>query len=147
MSQAIVNGVLYDGASIKVTLPIGPMLMFESIEYSDEFESEAKYNNRNVYIGTGRGKYKADCKISMQMAEYEMLNLYSASFGGLYNVPPFPVIVIYEKDGIAVLDEITVKPKKRGKKGKAGDKDLSIDIECEVCGPIIWNGVPAYTSN
>ncbi|MBN2546567.1 MAG: hypothetical protein JXB50_12275 [Spirochaetes bacterium] len=141
-----INGTVFDAESINCMWPTGQVVMLEDIDYSDEYEKEAIYNHKNQFIGYGRGKYKADCKITVQMSEYELLNSLSAPFGGLYRMPPVPIVVNYKNDtGASVTDTINVTFTKRGKKPKKGDKEISVTVECAVAGPILWNGVPAYS--
>lgn len=140
------NGQIFDAESIKVMFPTGMVALLDDIDYSDEKELEPIYDIHGNFAGFGRGQYKAECKVTVGMSNYELLNKFAAPFGGLYSMPPVPIVVTYINDsGVVVVDELLVKFKKRGKKGKKGDKELLVTLECEVAGPIIWNGVPAYT--
>lgn len=136
---------VFDAREIKVTWPAGDTSLIDDCDYSDEIEMEEHYDLNGNYMGTSAGKYKADCKITVNMAEYEKLNEKAKSYGGLYNMPPFPLTVVYKNTDNVITDELMIKFKKRSKKFKKDDKNLTVPLETIVCGQIVWNGVPAYT--
>jgi hypothetical protein len=139
------NGRIFDALSLKLLWPTGMATLLEDIEYGDEQEKEQINDFYNNPAGVARGSYKADCKITVGMSEYEQMNTFSASFGGLYSMPPMPVIVEYLNDsGIAVTDVIQIVFMKRSKSVKKGDKAINVTLECLVTAPIIWNGITPF---
>lgn len=91
-------------------------------------------------------EYKADCKMNVGVTEFNKIMAEAASFGGLYGLPAFKITVVYlNNDGLTFIDTITASIKKSSR--KVGDKEKWIgnDLEMNVIGPILWNGIPAYT--
>jgi hypothetical protein len=84
-----------DFESIKLLLPTGLTLGCESIDYSDEKGDEVVTGTGSLPQVSGRGEYKGTCKLEVQRLEYDKPNLFSATSGGFYNMPPIPVIASY----------------------------------------------------
>jgi hypothetical protein len=141
----MINGTTYDFESIKLMLPTGLTLGAESVEYGDEKGDEVITGTNSLPLGIGRGEYKGTCKLELQRFEYDKLNLFSASSGGFYNMPPIPVIASYGNDGQApVTDSLLVHFTKRDFKGAKGDTSLNVSIEGAITAPIVSDGVPAF---
>jgi hypothetical protein len=141
----MINGLAYDFESIKLMLPIDLTLGCESIDYSNEKGDEVITGTNNLPLGIGRGEYKGTCKLELQRMEYGKLNLFAASSGGFYNMPPIPVIASYGNAGQApVTDSMLVHFTKRGFKGSKGDTNLTVSIEGAITAPIVSDSVPAY---
>jgi hypothetical protein len=141
----MINGLTYDFESIKLMLPTGLTLGAESVEYGDEKSDEVITGTNNIPLGIGRGEYKGTCKLELQRFEYDKLNLFSASSGGFYNMPPIPVIAIYGNEGQApVTDSLLVHFTKRDIKGAKGDTSLNVTIEGAITAPLVSDGVPAF---
>ena len=141
----MINGLTYDFESIKLMLPTGLTLGCESVDYSDEKGDEVITGTNNLPLGIGRGEYKGTCKLELQRAEYDKLNIFSASSGGFYNMPPVPVIANYGNAGQApATDSMLVHFTKRNFKGSKGDTNLVVSLEGTITAPIVSNGVPAY---
>ena len=141
----MINGLTYDFESIKLMLPTGLTLGCESVDYSDEKGDEVITGTNNLPLGIGRVEYKGTCKLELQRAEYDKLNIFSASSGGFYNMPPVPVIANYGNAGQApATDSMLVHFTKRNFKGSKGDTNLVVSLEGTITAPIVSNGVPAY---
>jgi hypothetical protein len=141
----MINGLTYDFESIKLMLPTGLTLGCESIDYGDEKSDEVIPGTNNLPLGIGRGEYKGSCKLELQRLEFDKLNLFSASSGGFYNMPPIPVIASYGNAGQPpVTDSMLVHFTKRGFKGSKGDTNLAVSLEGAIIAPMVSNGVPAY---
>jgi hypothetical protein len=141
----MINGLIYDFESIKLMLPTGLTLGCESVDYGDEKNDEVITGTNNLPLGIGRGEYKGNCKLELQRLEYDKLNLFSASSGGFYNMPPIPVIASFGNVGQPpVTDTMLVHFTKRDFKGSKGDTNLVVSLEGAVTAPIVSDGVPAY---
>ena len=140
----MINGLTYDFESIKLMLPTGLTLGCESVDYGDEKGDEVITGTNNLPLGIGRGEYKGTCKLELQRAEYDKLNLFSASSGGFYNMPPIPVIASYGNSGqTPVTDSMLVHFTKRNFKGSKGDTNLAVSLEGAITAPLNSGGVPA----
>jgi hypothetical protein len=141
----MINGFTYDFESIKLMLPTGLTLGCESIDYGDEKGDEVVTGSNGLPLGIGRGEYKGTCKMELQRFEYDKLNLFSATSGGFYNMPPIPVIASYGNFGQApVTDSLLVHFTKRSTKGAKGDTNLVVSIEGVLTAPMNSDGVPAF---
>ena len=140
----MINGLTYDYEGIKLMLPTGLTLGCESIDYGDEKGDEVITGTNNIPLGIGRGEYKGTCKLELQRMEYDKLNLFSASSGGFYNMPPIPVIASYGNAGQPpVTDSMLVHFTKRNFKGSKGDTNLVVSLEGAITAPLVSDGVPA----
>jgi hypothetical protein len=141
----MINGLVYDFESIKLMLPTGLVLGAESVEYGDEKSDEVISGSNGLPLGIGRGEYKGTCKLELQRAEYDKLNLFAAPSGGFYNMPPIPVIASYGNAGqMPDTDTMTVHFTKRDFKGAKGDTNLVVSIEGALTAPMLINGVPSH---
>jgi hypothetical protein len=141
----MINGLIYDFESIKLMLPTGLTLGAESVEYNDEKSDEVISGTNSLPLGIGRGEYKGTCKLELQRLEFDKLNLFAATSGGFYNMPPIPVIASYGNAGqIPVTDSLFVHFNKRTFKGSKGDTNLTVSIEGALTAPMLSNGVPSF---
>jgi len=141
----MINGLVYDFESIKLMLPTGLTLGCESIDYGDEKGDEVITGTGSLPLGIGRGEYKGTCKLEVQRLEYDKLNLFSATSGGFYNMPPIPVIASYGNSGQApVTDSMLVHFTKRNFKGSKGDTNLVVSLEGALAAPMNSDGVPSF---
>jgi hypothetical protein len=140
----MINGLVYDFESVNLMLPTGLTLGCESIDYGDEKSDEVVNGSNNLPLGIGRGEYKGTCKLELQRLEYDKLNLFSATSGGFYNMPPLPVIASYGNMGQPpVTDSMLVHFTKRSFKGAKGDTNLVVSVEGALTAPMNSDGVPA----
>lgn len=138
-----INGKSYDWGDISVKTPYGDFEP-QSIDYDDELEKEAVYGRGNMPRGYGTGNYKASCKMSFLLDDYEQLEDICKQRGvSLYKLLIPKIVVAYANDGDRPrIDEITkVGITKVANKGQQGDKNITVDVECGVFGKIVRNGV------
>jgi hypothetical protein len=141
----MINGVIYDFESIKLMLPSGLSLTFEKISYKDKKDDEVITGSNSLPIGIGRGEYSGECELEIGRTEYEMMNVYAATHGGFYNMPPVPIIVSYGHTGQPpVTDNLLVKFNERDFSSSKGDKNLKVPLKGALAAPLVSNGVPAY---
>lgn len=145
MPGATVNGITYESRNCKCFLPSGYVIELKSIEYSDNMDKKTITNMNGIPIGETTSEYKAEAKMTIGLTEWNKLNAESAAFGGIYGMPAFPVVVSYiNNKGLTTTDSFTASIKKCSRKVDSKNEWIAQDIDLNVVGPIIWNGVPAY---
>lgn len=146
MGDLTVNGVTFSSKHVRAFLPTGYILELKSIDYGDNLEKKTQNNMNGIPIGETLEDYKADCKFDVGITEWNKLNALASSFGGIYNMPAFPIVINYKNSsGLDFTDTINASVKKTSRKVGEKDQWIGQSIECNVVGPISWNGIPAYT--
>ncbi|MDR0761111.1 MAG: hypothetical protein LBF74_13550 [Treponema sp.] len=141
----MINGIIYDFESIKVMLPTGLTLTTEKISYKDKKDDEVITGSNGLPIGIGRGEYSGECELELGRYEYDQLDVFAASSGGFYNMPPIPIVVSYGHTGqVPATDRLEVHFTERDFSGAKGDKNLKIPLKGVLTAPIKTNGRPAY---
>lgn len=141
----MINGLAYDFESIKVLLPTGAIIMLENISYKDKKDDEVITGTNNLPVGIGRGEYSGECELEMGRTDYDLLNIFAASCGGFYNMPPIPVVASYGNAGqVPVTDTMLVHFTERDLGGSKGDKSLNVKLKGPLTAPLLSNGVPAF---
>lgn len=138
-----INGIAYGWSDVSVKLQ-GLELNLQGIDYGDEQEKETVYGMGAAPMGYGRGNYKASCKMSMLLDDYEQLEEYCRSRGTkLYALVIPKIIVSYANEGGAirtdVINKVTIV--KVDNKAAQGDKSLTVEVEGLVVGKIVRNGL------
>lgn len=140
----MINGKHYSWEDITIGLPYGIGLEVQDISYDDELESESVYGKGAAPTGYGTGKYKANCKLSVTREEFSQLTEHCKKMGkALYRLPPFSITVSYADDGMPTNTDV-IKDcifKKTSNKVGNGDKSFKVDLDLQVTGLIIRNGV------
>jgi len=143
----MINGTVYDYESIGVLLPTGRTLGIEKINYKDKKEDEVINGSDGLPLGIGRGEYTGDCDAELYRAEYDVLDAYSAAYGGFYNMPPIPIVVSYGHNGQPIItDKLKVHFTERTFGGSKGDKNLKVSLKGALTAPLETNGRPAYVA-
>lgn len=140
----MINGKHYSWESITVGLPYGIALEIQDISYDDGLEKELVYGKGAAPTGYGTGKYKADAKITVTREEFKRVLEYCKKMGvSLYRLGNFPITISYADDDNPTETD-TIKGcsfTKTSHKAKNGDKSLTVDLDLNVSGKIIRNGV------
>ncbi len=145
----MINGVVYDYESIKITFPDGQVpVLAESINYSDEKADEVITGRHNLPVGIGRGAYSGKCDIELGQEDYQTFEQYMNNSGGFYNNHAVPVVVVYAVDpsSAPIVVNLVVKFKSRDFSATKGDTYLKVKISGELVQPIVRDGIPAYTA-
>jgi len=141
----MINGIIYDYESTLAELPTGMLLTIEKINYKDKKDDEVITGTNSVPIGIGRGEYSGTCDIEIGRAEYDALDKYASAYGGIYNMPPIPIVVSYGHNGQPkTTDKLEVHFNEREFGGSKGDKNLKVSLKGALTKPLITNGRPAY---
>jgi hypothetical protein len=147
-----INGKSYDWEDISVIFPDGVAAGITEIKYSDEQPVTAHYGKGAVPRAYGRGNYTASGSFVMDRDEWEKLKLALAALGGggIYDHPPFVIVVSYAASDLPpVIDTLKACKitKFDGGGGAQGDDKVSaISCEFAILEPILWNSVPAKKS-
>lgn len=140
----MINGKHYSWESITVGLPYGIGLEVQDISYDDGLEKELVYGKGAAPTGYGTGKYKADAKITVTKEEFDRLLDYCKKKGvSLYRLGEFPITVSYADDENPTKTDVIkgCSIAKASHKAKNGDKSLTVDLDLNVSGKIVRNGV------
>ncbi|GAB6100438.1 hypothetical protein JCM16358_23170 [Halanaerocella petrolearia] len=141
-----VNGKSYDWESISIKLPYGTMIAIESIEYSDEKETEANYGKGSNPYGYGEGNYSAEGKLTIRREEFEkFVDYVKQNSETLYGLDPFPITVSYANDDQPITTDKLPKCKFKSNSTSTsqGDKKVNVEKDFVILAPIEWNGLPA----
>jgi len=144
-TSLVVNGITYSSKNVKVSILTGYQVELKSIEYGDSMDKTVINNMNGIPIGENEGEYKADCKFTIGLTDFNRLNALSSASGGIYGLPAFPLVTTYiNNQKLTSVDSFTVSIKKLGRKVTEKETWIAQEIECNIIGPIYWNGVPAY---
>jgi hypothetical protein len=142
----MINGKSYAWEDVSVVMPYGLALDIDSIDYDDKKSVKRVYGKGGVARRYGSGNYEASCKVSVLREDFErMVLLAKAALVGIYDLPPFPIVVAYaNEDEPMVTDRLPLVKLTAVKSGsKQGEESVKVELEFEVLAPIQWNGVPA----
>jgi len=141
----MINGTVYDYESIKALMPTGFILGLEKINYKDKKDDEVITGTNGLPRGIGRGEYTGDVEIEMGRDEYDVLDAYASAYGGIYNLPPIPIVVSYGHNGQPIItDKLQTHITERTFGGSKGDKNLKVSLKGALTAPLETNGRPAY---
>lgn len=144
----MINGSLYDWESVEIMLPRGIAIGITNIDYDDERPIEERYGKGSQPRGYGRKNYKASAKMELDIDAAEMLAVTLAGLGGggIYNAPPFPIIVCYAPTGQPIITDVLALCKivKTSSGAKQGDDNVGVrKYDLKVLSPIQWGYIPA----
>lgn len=144
----MINGQMYDWESVEILLPNGVAIGITNIDYDDERPVEERYGKGSLPRGYGRKNYKASAKMELDLDEAERLSVALASLGGggIYNAPPFEIVVSYGKDGMPTVVDVlpSCKIVKTSSGAKQGDDNAGQrKYDLTLIDPIQWGTIPA----
>ena len=95
MADKAINGLLYSWSDIRVNLLGRSLVGITAIDYGDSQDTKPVYGRGKKPIGRVSGNYKAEASITLEMSELEALNLSLIGGGTIFDIPPFPIVVVY----------------------------------------------------
>lgn len=140
----MINGKNYSWEDISVSLPMGQLINFDGIEYSDGKEIEEVYGKGSNPQGYGTGNYSASGKATLFKEDHDRLVAYAKAIGkAMYQIPPFPISVSYANEDQPLTSDIlkACKIEKISHSGGQGDKSLKVEYEFKILNGIWRNGV------
>jgi len=135
----MINGKYYDWEDVSINFAHGPLIDVQSIEYSDEQETEEVYGKGSKPRGYGHGNYKASGKVTFTREEYDRLIVWAKTQGRpLYDLNYFNATVSFADDGTQAHTDTLQECKfnKRSFKAKQGDKKNEVDLDIAIIGGI-----------
>ena len=142
----MINGTVYDFESIKLQLPTGMIINLDKIDYKDKKDDEGVTGTNGLPIGIGRGEYSGTCDVEIGRDEYDKLDEYAEQYGGIYNMPPIPIVVSYGHEGQRkTTDKLEVHFTERNFGASKGDKNLKVPLKGFMTKVLETNGRKAYT--
>ena len=143
----MINGTIYDYESIQAHLPSGVTRTLEKISYKDKKDDEAITGTDGLPLGIGRGEYSGTVDAELGRDEYDLLDEYSAQYGGFFNMPPIPIVVSYGHEGQRkTTDKLEVHFTEREFGGSKGDKHLKVSLKGFFTKVLETNNRPAYVA-
>ncbi len=151
MADTMINGQMYDWASIEIAVAGMPIVSFTSIDYEDSQDVKKVYGKGRKAVGYAKGNLDATGKCSLHREAFELLEaavpVMAAALGksgavSLYDLPPVPLLVTYaNKDKPTVKDVLKgVLFKSRKSSMSQNDEAAEIEMDLEITGGIAWNG-------
>jgi hypothetical protein len=140
----MINGKYHAWEDVTIILPNGPQVEAKNIEYSDERETEEVYGKGATPLGYGRGNYKAEGKLTLNLEGWHLFTLYlMAQNKGVYDLNPFPITVAYmQEGGVPHIDKLKqCKINKCSEKKGQGDKHFEVELDFNIIGGIVRDGV------
>ncbi len=141
----MINGRTYDWESLTVTMPWGISYSIREISYDEEKSITPLIGRGDKPYAYGRGSYKGSGKFTIDLSEYDRIAAFAASFGGILNLPPFPIVLAYANG--EQLPRVDVLPQckitKKGRSIKTGDGEEVVSIDFEMLSPAVENGIPS----
>lgn len=142
----MINGKRYSWEDISTRMPMGELVDYESIEYSDEKQVEEKYGKGSNPRGWGAGNYKASGKVTMLREEFQRFVAYASSTRrSIYNVAPFTITCGYANEDSPTVTDVLRQCKitKMSTSPSQGDTDVKVELELAILGGIRWGSAEA----
>lgn len=110
------------------------------LAYDDSQEIEGARGAGRYFVGWSEGNYEAKASITLFKEEADMLQALLPKGASISSIPPFNIVVEYDRDLTKTKDVIQYcKFKGRGVEVKQGDKTIAYKFELFVGGRILWN--------
>lgn len=134
----LINGQLYDWASITCIISTIPVFGITAIKYDEEQAIEDHYGAGIRPVGRGRGQIKVTASITLMAEEIEALQQASPD-GRLQSLGMFDIIVSYAGgNGIITTHKLrNCEFTKNGRDVKTGDTSIEYELPL-VCSHIEW---------
>lgn len=109
------------------------------LEYNDEQEIENVYGAGTKPIGEAEGNYSAQASVTLHFEEQRALLASLKPGQRIQDIPAFPIVVVFEVDGVVYRDVIRhCRFKNNGVAVKQNDKTISHKYDLKVSS-IDWN--------
>lgn len=109
------------------------------LEYDDEQDKDNEYGAGKYPMGQSEGNYKPKAAVSLYSEELQSLQSQLPEGIRIQDIPPFPIIVQYERNGVVSKDIIqNASFKNNGRSVKQADGKIVTKIDL-LTSHIDWN--------
>jgi hypothetical protein len=136
----MINGNVYDWASVKVSMLDALVINVSNIDYSEAQEMELIYGAGVNPVGRGYGNFVPEATITLRMEELESLRNVSPT-GKIQDIPDFNIQVSYIPDSAAKITThklMNCRFTNNGRTVAQNDKFIEQEIELSIS-HIEWN--------
>jgi len=150
--MALINGRFYEWGDLNIMIGLSPLSStLQEISWDDEMQKESIYGIGRTPIGYSKGQYKASGKLTMLMEEYNLLNAMTIknAVSGIFNMPPFNITIMfanYDELPVVIILQDCIFTKKSVKTA-TGDKSVKVELDFEITGDVIENGISSSGQN
>lgn len=146
----LINGRMYDWASVELGIAGMPIPSFTSIEYEDSQDLKKVYGKGRKPVGYAKGNYDCSGKVTMHREAFEELQtvvpLIAAQLGrsgvtSLYDLPPIPVTVSYANPDKPIVKDTLKNVQFKSRKSSMSQGDDAATVEMDMfLDEVAWNG-------
>lgn len=148
--NVLINGQMYDWASIELGIAGMPIVSFTSIDYEDSQDVKKVFGRGRKAVGYAKGNLESSGKCSLHREAFEILEaavpLLALALGvpgamTLYDLPPVPVTVTYGNRDKPTIKDVLKGVKFKSKKSSMSQNDEAAEVEMDLeIDEIAWNG-------
>jgi hypothetical protein len=111
------------------------------ISYDDEQKMENEYGAGKYPIGQSEGNYEPKASMSLYSEELNALQSSLPAGKRIQDIPPFPIVVQYERNGVIIKDVLqNCRFKNNGREVKQADGKIVTKIDL-LLSHIDWNSI------
>ena len=104
--DVVINGERFSSADVQVTMLGRVLTGLKSINWKGSQNVDPVYVVGNTEsVGHTKGQRKYDGSVVFLTEEYEGLKL--AAGGKVFNLAPFPIVIVKEKNGVVIKETLT----------------------------------------
>jgi hypothetical protein len=131
IGQALINGVAYTHADIKLVLLGVPIIEVTEINYSDTQDVELNYGTGNEPTSRGFGNVNPTASITISKKEYDRVRAVAPG-GRIQNIPEFPVGINYTTEAGEFTRDRLNRAKFKGADQSSSQNDSNIMVTLEL---------------
>lgn len=150
IGNVLINGQMYDWASIELGIAGMPIVSFTSIDYEDSQDVKKVFGRGRRAVGYAKGNLEASGKCSLHREAFEILEravpqiaqaLGVRNAQTLYDLPPVPVTVTYANRDKPTIKDVLKNVKFKSRKAAMSQNDEAAEVEMDLeIDEIAWNG-------
>ncbi|NLN33885.1 MAG: hypothetical protein GX159_09880 [Flavobacteriaceae bacterium] len=128
MATIIRNGKAYDSGDATAYIN-GVEIELTDISYGNEQEKQLNHTLKNKATSWSRGKITPSCTMGIMMHDIAPLEKAAASVGGLLNVKPFDVVIVFANEFNEVVQDTLLLQFQREGREVTGEMGLKLSYE------------------
>lgn len=140
----MINGRVFDWESLQIATVWGAGIQLQAISYSSESAAELAHGRGRAARGYARGNLVQSGSIDLTFESFNLLTVYALANGGIMNLKPFPIIVMYANaDQLPNVDTLRscIITKVETSAAQNDSEVRKMKLTLQVADPILYNGV------